>query len=49
MNILTGNATGMQGIGTGRVLQSGPNDHVFIYFSDHGAPNLIAFPKGRVS
>lgn len=27
-----------------KVLQSGPNDNVFIYFSDHGAPGLIAFP-----
>jgi len=27
-----------------KVLKSGPNDHVFIYFTDHGAPGLIAFP-----
>ena len=28
---------------------SGPNDHVFVYFTDHGAPNLIAFPESVVS
>ncbi|CAJ0952976.1 unnamed protein product [Ranitomeya imitator] len=24
---------------------SGPNDHVFVYFTDHGAPGLLAFPN----
>ncbi|CAH8468748.1 unnamed protein product [Schistosoma turkestanicum] len=28
----------------GKVLKSGKNDDVFIYFTDHGAPGLIAFP-----
>jgi len=28
---------------------SGPNDHVFVYFTDHGAPGLIAFPESEVS
>ena len=28
---------------------SGPNDHVFVYFTDHGAPGLIAFPDSEVS
>lgn len=27
-----------------RVIASGPNDHVFVFFSDHGAPGLVAFP-----
>lgn len=30
--------------GTGKVIASGPQDHVFVYFADHGAPGLIAFP-----
>ena len=30
--------------GSGKTLQSGPNDHVFLYFSDHGAKGLVAFP-----
>ncbi|TPP60159.1 Cysteine protease, partial [Fasciola gigantica] len=29
-----------------KVLESGPEDNVFIYYSDHGAPNLLTFPKG---
>jgi len=28
-----------------KVVNSGPNDHIFIYFTDHGAPDLIAFPS----
>ena len=28
-------------------LNSGPNDNVFVYFSDHGAPGIIAFPDGK--
>ncbi|EAR87483.2 peptidase C13 family protein (macronuclear) [Tetrahymena thermophila SB210] len=31
--------------GNGRVLESGPQDHVFLSFYDHGAPGLIAFPS----
>merc|ERR1711971_667191 len=26
------------------VYKGGPNDHVFLYFSDHGAEGLVAFP-----
>ncbi|XP_053200534.1 legumain-like [Panonychus citri] len=32
-----------------KVLTSGPNDHVFIYFSDHGATGLVAFPSSTLS
>jgi legumain len=42
--VLTGNKTYVQGKGTGRVLESTADDNVFLYFSDHGAPGLIAFP-----
>nr|CAX72774.1 legumain [Schistosoma japonicum] len=28
----------------GKVLKSGKNDDVFIYFTDHGAPGILAFP-----
>lgn len=41
--VLTGNKSAVTG-GNGRVLESGPKDTVFIYFSDHGSPGLIAFP-----
>ena len=28
---------------------SGPNDHIFVNFVDHGGPDLIAFPNEFVS
>lgn len=46
MSVLKGDAAAMKGKGTGRVLKSGPNDHVFINFVDHGAQGLVAMPTG---
>jgi legumain len=34
----------MSGIGSGKSLKSGPNDKVFIFFTDHGGPGIICFP-----
>jgi len=34
--------------GSGKFLKSGPNDHVFINFADHGAPHLLAFPNDEL-
>lgn len=34
----------MKGVGSGRVLETNDKDNIFMFFSDHGAPNLIAFP-----
>ncbi|VDP87459.1 unnamed protein product [Echinostoma caproni] len=31
-----------------KVLESGPDDDVFIFFTDHGAPNMICFPNKDV-
>jgi legumain len=45
MDVLTGNKTAVAGKGTGRVLESTSADNVFIFFSDHGATGLIAFPS----
>ncbi|UJR32815.1 hypothetical protein I4U23_020277 [Adineta vaga] len=45
INILLGNKTAMQGIGSGKVIESGPDDNVFVYFTDHGAIGLVAFPS----
>lgn len=42
--MLEGNKSAVSGIGSGRVLESNKNDNVFIYFADHGASGLIAFP-----
>jgi len=44
LKILYGDAAGMKGIGSGKVINSGPNDHVFVNFADHGGPGIIAFP-----
>ncbi|KAK6024953.1 peptidase C13 family protein [Ostertagia ostertagi] len=43
LNILKGNASGVEG-GNGRVIESNPNDRIFVFFTDHGAVGLIAFP-----
>jgi legumain len=37
----------MVGIGSGKTLQSGPDDHVFVFYSDHGATGLVAMPVGE--
>lgn len=46
--ILEGDESKVKGKGTGRVLKSTENDNVFIYFSDHGATGLVAFPQGEL-
>jgi len=33
----------IENIGSGKTLASGPNDNVFVYFTDHGAKGLVAF------
>lgn len=43
--VLEGNKTAVAGRGSGKVLDTTPSDNVFMFFSDHGAPNLIAFPS----
>ncbi|KYO45490.1 legumain [Alligator mississippiensis] len=43
--VLRGDAEAVKGKGSERVLKSGPKDHVFVYFTDHGAPGLLAFPS----
>ncbi|OXA60434.1 Legumain [Folsomia candida] len=45
LKVLLGDEKSLRGVGTGRVLKSGPDDHVFINFADHGAPGLVAFPS----
>jgi legumain len=44
--VLLGNANAVRGIGSGRVVESGPNDRIFLYYSDHGAPGLLGMPPG---
>jgi len=45
LSLLTGESQLGQGADSGKLIDSGPNDHVFVYFSDHGAEGLIAFPS----
>lgn len=49
LNVLQGNAKAMQGIGSGKVINSGPGDNVFVYFADHGGTGIIGFPNGVLS
>jgi len=49
MAVLRGDKGAVSGIGSGKVLKSGPKDHVFVYFADHGAPGLIAFPSSDLT
>jgi legumain len=44
LSILKGEASKVTG-GNGKVLNSTADSKVFIYFADHGAPGLIAFPS----
>ena len=32
---------------TGKILKSGPNDRVFVYFADHGAPGRLSTLERR--
>ncbi|CAM9583202.1 legumain [Lampetra fluviatilis] len=42
--VLRGERDAVNGIGSGKVLQSGPDDHIFVFFTDHGAPGILGFP-----
>lgn len=43
--VLRGDEEAVKGKGSGKVLKSGPRDHVFVYFTDHGATGLLVFPS----
>ncbi|KAK4770385.1 hypothetical protein SAY87_030917 [Trapa incisa] len=42
---ILGNKSVLTG-GNGKVVDSGPNDHIFIYYSDHGGPGVLGMPAG---
>eukprot|EP01063_Lacrimia_lanifica_P027621 TRINITY_DN389_c0_g1_i9.p1 TRINITY_DN389_c0_g1~~TRINITY_DN389_c0_g1_i9.p1 ORF type:complete len:425 (+),score=234.36 TRINITY_DN389_c0_g1_i9:64-1338(+) len=44
LQVITGNASA-----GGKVLQSGPEDNVFLYFVDHGGPGILCFPGFKTS
>ncbi|KAJ8531402.1 hypothetical protein K7X08_026836 [Anisodus acutangulus] len=41
--VILGNKSALTG-GSGKVVDSGPNDYIFIYYTDHGGPGLIGMP-----
>ncbi|KFK29905.1 hypothetical protein AALP_AA7G193600 [Arabis alpina] len=41
--VLLGDKTAVKG-GSGKVVDSGPNDHIFIFYSDHGGPGVLGMP-----
>ncbi|KAG6388022.1 hypothetical protein SASPL_153219 [Salvia splendens] len=42
---ILGNKSAVKG-GSGKVVDSGPNDHIFIYYTDHGGPGILGTPAG---
>ncbi|OIT38029.1 PREDICTED: vacuolar-processing enzyme-like [Nicotiana attenuata] len=45
-NVILANKSGITG-GSGKVVNSGPNDHIFIYYADHGGPGIVSMPSGE--
>ena len=43
--VLTGDSHSVNGVGSGKVLESGPNSRVFVNFVDHGGVGIIGFPS----
>ncbi|XP_051129169.1 vacuolar-processing enzyme [Andrographis paniculata] len=41
--VLLGNKTAVRG-GSGKVVNSGPDDHIFIFYSDHGGAGVLGMP-----
>ncbi|XP_014274709.1 legumain [Halyomorpha halys] len=48
LNILTGNKTAMEGIGSGKVIESGPDDVIFLNFVGHGTHGVLMFPNNQL-
>lgn len=43
LGVILGDKKAIKG-GSGKVVDSGPNDHIFIYYADHGAPGVLTMP-----
>ncbi|KAH7686824.1 Peptidase C13 legumain protein [Dioscorea alata] len=41
--VIMGNKSAVEG-GSGKIVDSKANDHIFIYFSDHGGPGVLGMP-----
>lgn len=45
--VLSGNKRAVKG-GNGKVVRSTHNDHIFVYFTDHGGFGSVSFPNSMV-
>ncbi|KAK7321606.1 hypothetical protein VNO77_32416 [Canavalia gladiata] len=43
--VILGNKSALTG-GSGKVVNSGPDDRIFIFYSDHGGPGVLGMPAG---
>ncbi|KAK9819348.1 hypothetical protein WJX74_009216 [Apatococcus lobatus] len=47
LKVLAGHENDSVLIGTsGKTIRSGPDDRVFVYYADHGAPGIVGMPSG---
>jgi legumain len=47
--VLSGNHSALPDNGphaTGKTINAGPNDRIFVFYSDHGAPGIVGMPSG---
>ena len=47
--ILRGERSKLTDKGSGKLLKSGPDDDIFVYFADHGGPEYVNFPNSYLS
>ncbi|XVE90774.1 hypothetical protein DITRI_Ditri20bG0104000 [Diplodiscus trichospermus] len=45
-SVILGNKTALTG-GSGKVVDSSPDDRIFIYYADHGSPGFLGMPSGE--
>eukprot|EP00898_Chlorokybus_atmophyticus_P003216 jgi/Chlat1/3896/Chrsp26S08862 len=47
LRVLAGDKAALSGVGSGKVIASGPNDFIFVYYSDHGGPGkrILGMPS----
>ncbi|KAF0761211.1 legumain-like [Aphis craccivora] len=45
LKIITGDKEGLQSIGSGKVVEGGRHDRIFINFVDHGTTGILGFPN----
>lgn len=47
LNVLAGDEKAMRTKGSGKVLKAGPDDRVFVFYSDHGSIGVVSLPDSR--